>query len=307
MNFTLGKQLPRILIIDDSPTSIRLVSHFVRDLGNVHFATSGEAGIALAGELLPDLILLDFEMPGLDGLGTCQRLKQQTELSDIPVIFITAHSSVDHEVAGLAAGAVDFIPKPLSEPIVRARVKTHLTLKRQSDLLRAQAWRDGLTGLYNRRAFDEALATELRRHRRNPASLGLVMLDIDHFKAYNDHYGHQAGDACLQQVATAVASCARRPGETVARYGGEEFAIILPNTEPADCARLCERMAEAVRALALRHEASPAGIVTLSIGYATQQPQDDDASSVLIARADKALYQAKQSGRNRVCSAEECP
>lgn len=307
MNFTLGKQLPRILIIDDSPTSIRLVSHFVRDLGNVHFATSGEAGIALAAELLPDLILLDFEMPGLDGVGTCQRLKQQTELSDIPVIFITAHSSVDHEVAGLAAGAVDFIPKPLSEPIVRARVKTHLTLKRQSDLLRAQAWRDGLTGLYNRRAFDDALATELRRHRRNPASLGLVMLDIDHFKAFNDHYGHQAGDACLQQVANAVASCARRPGETVARYGGEEFAIILPNTEPADCARLCERMVGAVRALALRHEASPAGIVTLSIGYATQQPQDDDASSVLIARADKALYQAKQSGRNRVCSVEECP
>ena len=307
MDFTLGEQLPRILIIDDSTTSIRLVSHFVRDLGNVHFATSGEAGIALAAELLPDLILLDFEMPGLDGVSTCQRLKQQAELGDIPVIFITAHSSVDHEVAGLAAGAVDFIPKPLSEPIVRARVKTHLTLKRQSDLLRAQAWRDGLTGLYNRRAFDDALSIESRRHRRNAASLGLVMLDIDHFKAFNDHYGHQAGDACLQQVANALAGCARRPGEMAARYGGEEFAIILPNTEPADCARLCERVADAVRALSLRHETSPAGIVTLSIGYATQQPRDDEAGSELLARADKALYQAKQNGRNRVCGAEDSP
>lgn len=303
MDFGDAQREARILIIDDSATSIRLVSHFVRDMGSVHFATNGATGLKMAVDLQPDLILLDMEMPGMDGLEACCQIRQHADLVDVPVIFITAHSSVDHEVAGFAAGALDFIAKPLSEPIVRARVRTHLTLKRQGDLLRELAMRDGLTGIHNRRAFDERLAMESRRHRRTPGSLGLAMIDIDHFKAYNDLYGHQAGDACLRQVAQAIDSSARRPGELAARYGGEEFAVIIPNCGADEICRVGEYIAEQVRALALPHEASQSGIVTISVGLAAGEPVSETVEHNLLASADAALYRAKAAGRNRVCVA----
>ncbi|MDO6386936.1 diguanylate cyclase [Uliginosibacterium sp. 31-12] len=294
----------KILIIDDSPSSIRLVSHFVRDMGNVHFATRGDSGIRMAIELMPDIILLDVEMPGIDGLETCSLIKKTPELMDVPVIFITAYTGVDHEVAGLSAGAVDFIPKPLSEPIVRARVKTHLTLKRQGDQLLELAMRDGLTGIHNRRAFDEQLLIECRRHRRTPGPLGLAIVDIDYFKPFNDFYGHQAGDACLRQIALCIEESARRPGEMAARYGGEEFAVILPNTEREEACRFGEFLVERVRALALPHEISSFGMVTVSVGVAAGKPAIDGGNNEIVAAADAALYRAKAAGRNRVMLAE---
>ena len=297
----------KILIIDDSPTSIRLVSHFVRDMGNVHFATRADTGLKMAIDLLPDIILLDVEMPGMDGLEACALIKRTPELVDVPVIFITAYSGVDHEVAGLSAGAVDFIPKPLSEPIVRARVKTHLTLKRQGDQLREMAMRDGLTGVLNRRAFDEALLVECRRHRRTPAPLGLAIIDIDHFKAFNDFYGHQAGDACLRRVAECIENSSRRPGELAARYGGEEFAVILPNTERDEAQRFGEFLLTQVRALGLPHEASFVGLVSVSIGISAGRPSSEICHTQIIAAADSALYRAKAEGRNRVCLAGNNP
>ncbi|MDP5240332.1 diguanylate cyclase [Uliginosibacterium sp. 31-16] len=300
MDFSDSRREARILIVDDSPTSIRLVSHFVRDMGSVHFATSGEAGLKMAIDLCPDLILLDMEMPGMDGLETCSQIRKNADLLDVPVIFITAHSSVDQEVAGFAVGAVDFIGKPLSEPIVRARVRTHLTLKQQSDLLRELAMRDGLTGIHNRRAFDERMVLECRRHRRTPGSLGLAIIDIDNFKAYNDFYGHQAGDACLREVAQLIDASARRPGEMAARYGGEEFAVIIPSCSVEEAQRYGEYLAAQVRALALPHEASPPGVVTVSIGVAAGAPESEQADQQLLAFADAALYRAKDAGRNRV-------
>ncbi|GAB2885663.1 diguanylate cyclase [Uliginosibacterium flavum] len=304
MDLPEAQREARILIIDDSPSSIRLVSHFVRDMGSVHFATSGDAGLKTAVDLLPDLILLDMEMPGMDGLETCCQLKKHADLLDVPVIFITAHHGVDHEVAGFAAGAVDFIGKPLSEPIVRARVRTHLTLKRQGDTLRELAMMDGLTGIHNRRAFDERIALEARRHRRTPGSLGLVIVDIDHFKAYNDFYGHQAGDACLREVARTIDANARRPGEMAARYGGEEFAVIIPNCTPDEVLRYGEFLIEKVHGLALPHEAVGTGIVTISVGVAAGEPQSDISDQQLLASADAALYRAKAGGRNCVCQGE---
>ncbi|MBS1208753.1 MAG: hypothetical protein H6R19_1151 [Proteobacteria bacterium] len=290
----------RILIIDDSSTSIRLVSHFVRDMGTVHFATSGEMGLKMALDLQPDLILLDMEMPGMDGLDTCRRLKKQRVLENVPVIFITAHSGVDYEVAGFAAGAVDFIGKPLTEMIVRARVRTHLTLKRQGDLLREQAMRDGLTGIHNRRAFDERFLLECRRHRRNPESLGLALIDIDNFKAYNDLYGHQAGDACLREVAQVIDANVRRPGEFAARYGGEEFAVILPHCAGDEVQRFGAFLVSQIRVLALPHEASAAGVVTISVGVIAGKPVAEDAEQQFLSSADAALYRAKAAGRNCV-------
>jgi diguanylate cyclase (GGDEF)-like protein len=244
-----------------------------------------------------------MEMPGMDGLDTCCQLKKHADLQDVPVIFITAHHGVDHEVAGFASGAVDFIGKPLSEPIVRARVRTHLTLKRQGDTLRELALLDGLTGIHNRRAFDERIALESRRHRRTPGSLGLVMIDIDYFKAYNDFYGHQAGDACLREVAKLIDANARRPGELAARIGGEEFAVIIPNCTPDEVLRYGEFLSEQVFNLALPHEVSAFGVVSISVGVAAGEPMSEDSDQQLLASAEAALVRAKMGGRNRVCRA----
>lgn len=294
----------KILIVDDSALSVRVLSHFVRDMGNVQFALSGAEALSMAAEYLPDIILLDVEMPDMDGLEVCRRLKQNQDLKDIPVIFITAHSGVAHEVACLAAGAVDFIAKPPSEPVVRVRVKTHLTLKRQADILRELALLDGLTGIHNRRAFDERIALECRRHRRSPAPLGLALIDVDHFKQFNDVYGHQAGDACLRQIAQVIDATARRPGELAARYGGEEFAVLLPSTDVEGVVRYGRYLLEKVRELGIPHESSAAGVATISIGVTSGEPVSDGCNVLLISLADEALYQAKGSGRNRVCLRE---
>lgn len=291
----------KILIVDDSPMSVRLLSHYVRDLGSIRFALSGVEALELAAEYLPDIILLDVEMPTLTGLEVCQELKQRETLKDIPVIFVTAKVGVEHEVACLAAGAVDFIPKPPNEPVVRARVRTHLTLKRQADLLRELASIDGLTGIHNRRAFDERIGVECRRHRRTPAPIGVAMVDVDHFKQFNDIYGHVAGDGCLRQIAQAIDATARRPGELAARYGGEEFVVLLPNTDVEAVVRYAEHLLARVRELKIPHVGNEGGIVTISIGVTSGEPVADGCNVALVTLADDALYQAKLSGRNRAC------
>ncbi|MFO1380945.1 MAG: diguanylate cyclase [Chitinivorax sp.] len=292
---------PRILIVDDTVTNIRVLSHILHKQGEIFFATSGQAAIAMARDKLPDLILLDVEMPGMDGYETCRILKADPLLALSPVIFVTGHSGTENELRALAAGGVDFISKPLNPPVVSARVKTHLTLKRQTDLLREQANLDGLTGIANRRIFDVKLDEECRRHRRYGVPLALAMIDVDRFKQYNDLYGHQEGDACLRQVAQTIHDCARRPGEIAARYGGEEFAVILPATALGAAYKFGAMLCQKIRNLALPHRGAPeGGIVTISVGVASLQPQDDEAGQNLVAAADMALYLAKSSGRNRV-------
>lgn len=300
---TLTCALPRILIIDDMASNIRLLSHILHEQAEIFFATSGAAGIAMAREKMPDLILLDVEMPGINGYEVCQQLKADLALAHSPVIFVTGHTSIQNEIRALESGGVDFITKPLNPPVVSARVKTHLTLKRQSDILRAQANLDGLTGIYNRRSFDQRLDEECRRHRRYGVPLALAMIDVDHFKPFNDHYGHQAGDHCLRQVATAIQANTKRPGEMAARYGGEEFAVIMPASNLDSAEKFGEMVCDKVRQLAIPHLGSAINdiaIVTVSIGVASIQPVDDKALQQLITAADKALYLAKNAGRNRV-------
>jgi diguanylate cyclase (GGDEF)-like protein len=296
-----------ILIIDDSVDAIRLLSGMLKDQGQILFATRGETGIRLAQERKPQLILLDVEMPGMSGYEVCTALKADPSTSGCPVIVITAHTGVDSEIAALASGAVDYITKPFNPPIVRARVQTHLRLQQQHLLLIQLANRDGLTGLYNRRYFDGALASEFERHRRQKIPLGLILIDIDHFKAYNDSYGHQSGDECLKRVAAAIGTVTRRPGEVAARYGGEEFVVILPHTGTDDLQQQGEWICKQVCHLNLEHQSSPtASSVTISAGLASAVPNQSDAMQQLIAAADRALYQAKSAGRNRaVMSAPE--
>ena len=291
---------PRLLVVDDQPINIQTLYQVFHADHEVFVATSGEQALAFCrGNPLPDLILLDVVMPGLDGLAVCQQLKADPVLANIPVIFVTACMDPADETRALEAGGVDFITKPVNPMVVRARVKTHLTLKAQEDFLRSLVFIDGLTGVANRRRFDEALLSEWRQCRRAGTPLALLMIDIDHFKRYNDHYGHPTGDACLQQVAAVLKAAMQRACDLVARYGGEEFVCLLPGCDQAPALAKAQALQAALAAQGIAHEASPtAAWVTLSIGVAVAQPQAGGSPAALVAAADAALYSAKHRGRN---------
>jgi len=289
-----------ILIIDDNADTIRLLSAMVRGQGRVLFATNGAAGIDIARLQRPQLILLDVEMEGMDGFAVCDAIRRDPALRSSAIIFVTAQSSPEAEIACLDAGAVDFIPKPLNAAVVQARVRTHLRLQAALATLDGLAHQDGLTGLFNRRHFDSQLATEFARHRRHRMPLGLALVDVDHFKLYNDQYGHQQGDVCLKAVAGAIREGARRPGELAARYGGEEFVVLLPNTTREHLTTYGDWLCSRVAALDLPHPTAPtAPIVTISVGLCSMLPGEGDTGEALLHAADMALYEAKGAGRNR--------
>ncbi len=291
----------RILAVDDTPMNLSLLEGCLGDVYELRVSPSGPEALALLESWTPDLILLDVMMPGMDGLEVCRHLKADETLQAIPVIFVTGRDEEADELEGLEAGAVDYITKPFSLPIVKARVGTHLELKRCRDLLRAHAFVDGLTGLANRRRFDEALSQAWALAVRQRSSLGLVLLDVDHFKAYNDAYGHPAGDACLCAVGRALATALPRVSDLVARYGGEEFVVLLPGTGLEGAQAVAETLRRAVEAMDLPHaHSSAAGHVTVSLGAAACLPHLKLVSAALVEAADEALYRAKQAGRNRV-------
>ncbi len=294
---------PKILIVDDEPFNVIYLTGILKSLGDIVSATNGEEALAMARAENPDLIVLDVVMPGIDGHEVCRRLKGDEATQPIPVIFVTANDMLEDEVLGLELGAVDFIRKPIHPRITLSRVRNHLDAKRHRELLEELAFIDGLTGIANRRRFDEVLADELKRCARSGKPVSLVLMDIDHFKAYNDNYGHGGGDECLRRVAAAFEDAVQRPADTVARYGGEEFAYILPETDIAGAQAVAEILLEAVRALGEKHEFSTAGsIVTISAGVASVIPADGYAPQALIEAADECLYEAKKAGRNRAVS-----
>ena len=296
---------PRLLLVDDQPVNIQaLYQAFAAD-HQVLMATGGEQALALCARQQPDLVLLDVVMPGMDGHEVCRRLKADPDTRDIPVIFVTAHNDEAAETLGLDLGAVDFISKPINPKIVRARVRTHLTLKAQADLLRQWVYIDGLTGVFNRRHFDERLAAESARAARNGAAMSVVLLDVDLFKRYNDRYGHQAGDDCLRRVAAALQATIRRPGDLAARYGGEEFVCLLPDTGLAGAMRVAQQLRAAVLALQIEHgDSSVAPVVTVSLGVCSQPEHGPVSAAALLGEADAQLYRAKSLGRNQACGAE---
>ncbi len=291
-----------ILIVDDNTGMIQLMARMLKGLACLRFATRGDEALQLMREDPPDLVLLDAEMPGLSGYQVCEAMRSDAALTDIPVIFVTGHGETDAEVRGLETGAVDFITKPVNEALLLARVRTQLRVKTMSDELRRMATTDGLTGLLNRRHFDELMRREWQRSVRHGTPLALLMADVDHFKRYNDSYGHPAGDACLQSVAQALASVAKRPADQVGRLGGEEFAVLLPDTDLAGGQQVAEQAVQAVRELTLPHVGSlTAEHVTISVGVAVLGLQDVAHLELhsLYNAADHALYQAKANGRNR--------
>jgi diguanylate cyclase (GGDEF)-like protein len=252
----------------------------------------------------------------MSGYQVCEALKATPSLVDIPVIFVTSHSEPAFEVAGFKIGAADFIAKPVSAALVLARVTMQLRVKSMADQLRRTATVDVVTGVATRRSFDESLEREWRRSRRTGTPLALLMIDIDHFKQFNDRYGHPAGDDCLRVVAQALVGTSMRPADLVARYGGEEFVMILPETPRAGAQQLAHRVLDRVEALEIAHEKSPtAGHVTVSVGVACYDKDSDCwtppwlesnsgdplrgryGPSALLLAADKALYSAKRTGR----------
>jgi len=290
-----------VLVVDDDVTNIAIIAHLLESECDVVFATSGEQALDLIARVQPDLVLLDVMMPGMDGYAVCKKLKADPVTAAIPVIFVTGLQESESESHGLELGAADYVTKPFNANVVRARVRNHVELKRARDRLAALAATDGLTGLANRRAFDAALDRECKRLARTHALMGLVMLDIDHFKAFNDAYGHIAGDDCLRRVADALTSAMHRPADLAARYGGEEFVCILPDTTIEGAVAVAERIQSAIRDLAIPQSRPKAdGTVRASYGVVSTVCVQETDGEAILQSADACLYQAKQDGRNRI-------
>lgn len=306
----------RVCLVDDDRLSLAAMAALLETECEVIVSRSGRDALRLVRRQPPDLIVLDLEMPDMDGFSVCRRLKEDPLTEDLPVVFLTAHNDDETEVRGLAAGAADFIAKPPRGPVVLARIRNLVRMKRLAEQLRAEAQTDGLTGLGNRAHFMRALRQELLRAQRQRQPVSLLMVDVDHFKLYNDHFGHLAGDGALRQVAQTLKAVTHRAGDLACRFGGEEFVILLPATDLAGAGRVALKVLEQIGQLALPHPASPTvARVSVSIGAATfvhaaTEPVSagdsqfaslaEDAPTELIARADAALYAAKRHGRNQI-------
>lgn len=310
----------KILVVEDSRTSLAMITRVITGLGaQVLTAETGSHGIALCGAERPDLVLLDVNLPDIDGYAVARQIRQDEAAGEwTPIIFLSGMTKDEDLEKGIAAGGDDYICKPFSEVVLIAKIRAMerllqmrmalVTITRQLDAANKELQRisalDGLTGIANRRYFDQALEHEWRRSLRTGKELSLILCDVDHFKSYNDSYGHVAGDQCLQQVATAMSALLGRAGDLLARYGGEEFAVLLPGADAPAAMAVALRLQDAVRQLALPHRGSACcDSVTLSMGVTSLQAAHypgADAAQALFQQADAALYTAKQTGRNRV-------
>jgi diguanylate cyclase (GGDEF)-like protein len=297
-----GKIHDRILIVDDSPQNIKVLGTILKDEGyQINVAQNGKQALEIVEKVSPELILLDIMMPVLNGYETCRKLKENPEIRDIPIIFLSAKIEPEDVVTGFEIGGADYITKPFNASILLARVKTHITLMKKSKQLKDISQKDGLTLIANRRRFDEFLEMEWRRCMRNQCPLSLIMIDIDHFKAYNDFYGHLQGDNVLRKVAKTLEKFTQRPGDLTARYGGEEFAVILGDTDEKNSQELAWKMCRQIEKQQIPHEKSGVSdVVTASFGTAAVLPGKANSTSLLLELADKRLYEAKEQGRNQV-------
>ncbi|MCB6184207.1 diguanylate cyclase [Leeia sp. TBRC 13508] len=290
---------PKLLIADDVPANIIMLGELFQDTCQVYMALDGEKAFEIAMDVLPDLILLDINMPKMDGHQLIKKLKNTPATSDIPTIFLTGNNDIESEENAFDEGAVDFITKPIHAKVTKARVFTHLVNKLQSDLLRRATLLDGLTGLYNRLGLNKYLEVFYLDCFREKRPISVLMIDVDFFKRYNDHFGHLQGDECLKQVAQSLNLSVKRPRDIVSRFGGEEFCCVLSNCDLFAAELVASRMCEEIRQLALPHPDSEAAeVVTISIGVASTIPESRQDADKLVGKADEMLYLAKKAGRN---------
>lgn len=302
------EEKPRILIVDDEKMNLRVLADLLKDEYAPVLARSGKQALQRAfSDYPPDLILLDVMMPQMGGYEVIKNLKDNDKTKNIPVIFVTALNSIEDEEHGFKLGAVDYITKPFSPPIVKMRVRNQLRIVHQYKLLDQLAYLDGLTEISNRRRFDEVFQKEWSRSARTRTPLSLAMIDVDYFKQYNDHYGHAMGDLTLWKIAKALDSVLSRPADLIARYGGEEFVMLLPETDVAGAKHIADSALQNIVELNIPHHFSQvADMVTVSIGMVSIYIDDMDdklLAQFFLEAADQNLYKAKESGRNRVvCS-----
>jgi len=285
---------PVVLVVDDARVNVQALAHILKDDYTIKIATGGVEAIESAQkEPLPDLILLDVGMPEVSGYDVCKILQGNITTVDIPIIFVTGKDSIEDEEYGLSLGAVDYITKPIRPVIVKARVKTHIALKRHRDELRKMATRDPLTELYNRRYLTDALMSKVARANRHGDALSIIMVDVDHFKKINDIHGHLVGDEVLKEIAKAITSVARRE-DIAARFGGEEFILVMDNCSLEDAQAKAEELRQKIQLL------HPKDLdITASFGVAGLSETINDCT-LLFTAVDKALYEAKNRGRNCV-------
>ncbi|MBD2086872.1 PleD family two-component system response regulator [Trichocoleus sp. ST-U3] len=300
-----------VLVVDDDRIMRQLLCQAMQQEGyQVVEASNGEECLSAYVRFQPHIVLLDAMMPVMDGFTCCSRLQDIPSCDRTPVLMITGLDDKESVDRAFEVGAIDFVTKPIHWPVLRQRVRRliqQFQLYQQLEVanrdLQRLATFDSLTGLANRRRFDEYLGQEWRRMLREQLPLSLIFCDIDFFKTYNDTYGHQAGDICLQTVAGALFRVVKRSTDLVARYGGEEFAVILPNTSAAGGLQVATEIRQAVKSLEIVHTKSAVSqYVTLSLGVAGAIPLHDASPEALLKEADEALYRAKAGGRDRVCS-----
>lgn len=290
-----------VLIVDDSPLAVKILRNMLEDEYEVISSFSGEDGYELAISNNPDIIVLDVVMSGMDGYEVCQKLKSNVLTKNIPVIFISALGDMEDERKGLEIGAIDYISKPFSEPIVKIRIKNHLELKRIHDILSELSSLDGLTGLYNRRYFDQEMKIRWEKAIQDDTPLSLMLIDIDHFKKYNDNYGHLEGDECLKLVAQGIKNCTNGKDTVAARFGGEEFVCIMSGANIDTALELANKILYSTPAQKIPFAySSVADVVTISIGLGTIHPNNAVMLPDFIKHVDDLLYKAKHNGRNQI-------
>lgn len=290
-----------ILIVDDESANIMALTDILGFEYTVYTVKNGQTAIKVAEKQQPDIILLDIVMPEMDGYAVISALKNSDCTREIPVIFITGLSNTNDEEKGLALGAVDYISKPFSPAIVKLRVKTQMKVLNQLRIIEQISMLDQLTSIPNRRGFDSRMDMEWVRAIREKTLISVLILDVDKFKVYNDTYGHQQGDVVLQVVAITITQSLDRPGDFSARWGGEEFVVLLPNTDLKGALVIAEKIRLNISKVMIPCANGKDTNVTVSIGVKTQTPHNNSSRENFIAEADKALYKAKESGRNRVC------
>lgn len=294
-----------VLIVDDQQSSRLILTSLLEDLVECHTVSSAQEAYAFCAERLPDLILMDVMMPDIDGHQACQHLAKTPLTSQVPVIFVTASITDEQQEKCWAAGAVDFVEKPINATTLRNRVRSHLMYKLKTNLLEKLIYLDRLTGSYNRHYMEDHLPGLVRESERMQSAISLVLLDIDYFKQFNDEYGHLEGDSCLWKVAKSIQESLKRPMDRLIRIGGEEFLVILPHTEADGASEVCERIFLRLSQLRIAHKKSPHKVVTVSAGVTTLRPTSKDSIDSALLRADQGLYEAKGRGRNNFVVQDE--
>ncbi|MEJ7807881.1 MAG: diguanylate cyclase [Telluria sp.] len=326
MSSLLNPAAVRVLIVDDQPIVLEQLRRMLTGLDNmdVCFVTESAQALEAALAFRPTVILQDMIMPGISGMDLIRHYREQPALAAVPVIVLSAIDTPAVKGSCFEIGANDYLIKVPDRIELLARIRYHSAayvkgIERDEafDLLKVSqqqladanfhlqklTGQDGLTGIANRRRFDEVMRTEWQRGCRTGQPLSLLMCDVDHFKRYNDSFGHLAGDLCLQRVAAVLTGNLKRPGDLAARYGGEEFALVLPDTDARGAMAVAQGCRSYLENLAIpASDSDAASVVTMSVGVATMRPTSAAEADSLLREADRALYSAKQGGRNRVAA-----